>query len=256
MSMFRIRLRAIYILASLAILLGIALSPLGPNNFRPSRDVTDVSWPNCTIRPAPSLPSGIIGVNDGLDFRPNPCLASETGWFKNYSLYMNTGYPGVAYGKKYSRYPFNCHNLAGWCLAYNWGYNAAVYAIRYAGLQNAHTTFWWFDVETDNSWTTNTGINSFSLLGAYMAVKVNVPFAKAGFYSSPQQWAAITGSWHNNLPSWLATGSLEESLAANACQDKSFTGGPVLLTQYTAGLDKNVMCSGDDVSYGLSRFTF
>ena len=209
-----------------------------------SQTIVDVSWPNCKLTPDKLYDTGIIGVNGGLDFRPNPCLAKQTSWFVHYALYINTGYPGSTGPRKFASSPKHCTNPDKLCLAYNYGFNATQYAIRYADLQNAHAGQWWLDVETDNSWTDNFLVNRASLRGALAAIKRSALFPPTvGIYSTTGQWNAITGQWHNGLPAWLATGSLSKSVAAEACRSRAFTGGQIQLTQYTAGLDQNIACS-------------
>src|SRR5207247_1390297 len=58
----------------------------------------DISWPQCGGA-YPSNPAfGIVGVNKGIVFSPNPCLASEIRWGGGAAaqLYANTGNPGPA----------------------------------------------------------------------------------------------------------------------------------------------------------------
>jgi hypothetical protein len=240
--------RALIILASAAILLGAIV--VAHSSDKPySKTIVDVSWPNCTAAPASTFGVGIIGVNGGLDFRPNPCLAEETTWFVHYALYINTGYPGDAHGRKFLASPRHCGVYNSQCLAYNYGFNAAIYAMRYANLQNAHTNQWWLDVETDNSWTTDSLINRESIKGMAAAIKQDVFFARVGIYSSSSQWDSITGQWQNGLPAWLATGGSSKAAATNACQDRAFTEGTTWLTQYTVGLDENLPCSTQFINH-------
>jgi hypothetical protein len=237
--------QALIILAASAVLLVVLLTTHSSNKPY-SVALVDVSWPNCKLAPSNVFGNGIIGVSGGLDFSRNPCLSQETGWFVNYALYVNTGYPGVDSHKKFPSAPKLCRasdKSYKQCLAYNYGYNATKYAITYANLSNAHATQWWLDVETENSWTNSPLVNRASLQGAIDAIRQNVLFARVGIYSSPNQWNLLTGKWHNGLPAWLATGGTSRAAALSACQDKSFTAGPLQLTQYTPNLDQNLICS-------------
>jgi hypothetical protein len=229
----------IVIVASGALLLVLII---GHHTPAYATTVVDVSWPNCHARHAMVYRHGIVGVTGGLNFRPNKCLAAETGWFASYELYMNTGYPGDSYGRKFRYMPLYCASANNQCLAYNYGYNAALYALNYAAKQDVHTSQWWLDVETENSWTVNPTINRTVLLGAVTAVKRQVFWATVGYYSYPGQWNLLTGSWHNGLPAWSATGQVTRVAAALACQMHSFTGGVVLYGQYTVLLDQNLPC--------------
>ncbi len=213
---------------------------------------SDVSWPNCGATP-PNTNWGIIGVTDGLVFSGNPCVHQEASWFNYYGLYMNTGYPGLSYAKKYALYPLNCSSHNKLCLAYNFGYNAGTFALKYASLEEVHSNIWWLDVETVNSWTSSTSQNRAALEGMYNAIRANTLLTTIGFYSDKTQWSVITGKWQNTTPNWVATGSSELSDAVSACVGQNFTGGPTLLTQYTQGLDKDYTCSADSIDQMSNR---
>lgn len=229
-------------MAALVILVGMAW---GRPGIKTAMTIADVSWPNCGARPARHFASGVVGVNGGLDFHPNPCLAEEAAWFDHYEVYLNTGYPGDGRGRKFAAAPRACAARASRCLAYNYGFNAALYSIRYANLQNVHPTMWWLDVETVNSWSDDFLVNRQFINGAVAALRQTVWPATVGIYSSSEQWRDIVGPWQNRLPAWLATGALHRSEAVGACHNKSFTGGHIWLSQYTNGLDENVACSAD-----------
>ena len=204
---------------------------------------TDVSWPNCHILLTKSEGWGIVGVTGGLDFHTNPCLTQESTWFTKYALYMNTGYPGSNFHLKFPTFPQTCSQNDKNCLAYNYGYNAAKYALDYALQQNLHANMWWLDVETENSWTSNPNENVAALQGMVDAIKHFEFLPVIGFYSSPNQWLTITGGWHNHLPAWVATGETDVESAIQTCQNPSFTGGLLQLAQYTPALDKNYTCN-------------
>ena len=208
-----------------------------------SNSMVDVSWPNCASNDDTKFSMGIIGVTGGLDFTPNPCLTQETTWFSHYSLYMNTGYPGETYGSKFASYPLHCLSANYNCRAYNYGYNASVYAINYSNRQLAYSNVWWLDVETDNSWTPYPSINRSVIEGAIDALK-QVPFVThIGIYSTPYQWNLLTDSWQIGLPAWIATGGESKNVALDYCKTVSFTGGLILLSQYTQKLDINISCN-------------
>jgi hypothetical protein len=204
----------------------------------------DMSWPegNCNA-PAKLLKTwAIIGTNDGLDFRGNPCLKAEASRFKNISLYANTGISSSANRHVYAEYPKKCTKKDNNCLAYNYGYNAGKYAVIYSSSMGIHASFWWLDVETDNSWSTNISYNRSSIQGEVDAIKDYTLVAKVGIYSYPGQWDTITGNWRTGMPDWVATGTSDRRTAISFCNGKSFTGGPTLLTQYTLTLDHDFVC--------------
>jgi hypothetical protein len=229
----------IIVIIPLAVILGLAII----SQKKISQTIVDVSWPNCGSSPSTYFHEGIIGVTGGLDFRVNRCLAGETTWFEHYALYMNTGYPGMAYGEKYISSPRHCTATNKQCLAYNYGFAAAEYGLHQAARSGAYSDLWWLDVETDNSWTTNKSVNKAVLEGAIAAIEQNSFLGEVGVYSTPNQWKAITGGWQNGLPAWLGTGLASQRGAASDCSMRAFNGGSIWLSQYTIKLDANVACS-------------
>ncbi len=204
----------------------------------------DVSWPNCHATP-PKNTWGIIGVTGGLDFTPNPCAYNESVWFNSYGLYMNTGYPGPVKAAKYANFPKICKPSNNVCLAYNYGYNAAKYALNYASLQDVHANSWWLDVETVNSWSDSIHENRAVLQGMEDLIKASTLLSTVGFYSTTFQWQTITGGWNNPSNNWVATGGNDLTLAKKSCVGNNFTNGRTILTQYTSGLDKDYVCSSN-----------
>lgn len=234
--------RVLLVLIPAIILLVLALANHGVgHDYR--QTIVDVSWPQCKTETKDYFATGIVGVTGGLDFQPNPCAGEEAGWFSHYAVYMNTGYPGQAHGQKYKSSPRHCGAKQNNCLAYNYGYNAALYAIRQANLQNVHANMWWLDVETENSWTDNFLVNRQFIRGAEAAIKQNIWSARIGIYSSRTQWNEIMGPWQNKLPVWWATGAKDKAAAVKWCREKSFTGGKIWLSQYTVKYDQNFPCS-------------
>lgn len=219
----------------------VVIGQTGPKNV--NYGVVDVSWPNCKQTKWNQLGTGIIGVSGGLDFHANRCLSREKTWFENYAFYLNTGYPGPYVHRSSQASPKQCHPKNYSCMAYNYGYNAGVYDINYARASGVYSNLWWLDVETDNSWTASTTVNQAAIKGMIAAIKAKALFPVIGVYSYKDQWNIITGKWHNHLPVWSATGGLKPSDARAACREKSFTGGPVWLGQYTNKLDINLNCS-------------
>jgi len=216
-----------------------------PSWYTPYSVGYDVSWPNCTQKPPADTSWGVVGVTGGLSFKPNPCMATEATWFKQYALYINTGYPGRDRALRYAHTPQTCPSNNEFCLAYNYGYNAAYYAVRLASQQNMHASWWWLDVETANSWSDDPLVNRASLMGAVAAVRHDTLFAHIGYYAYPGQWDLITGKWDGaGLPAWVATGSARQTAATKACLADSFTTGKVVLGQYVQRLDRNLVCAG------------
>lgn len=210
------------------------------SSYSTASTVIDVSWPNCDLQRPQGAFAGIVGVNGGLAFRLNPCLAKQAGWFKHLSVYVNTGYPGSS-GRRFANSPRACAADDNQCLAYNYGFNAGRYAVKQALVHGVLADRWWLDVESDNSWAADPMLNRASLNGTLDAVSRLVGREHVGFYSYPGQWEAITGKWKNGFPDWVATGRTSISDAVTACAT-SFTGGKTLMAQYISGVDKNYVC--------------
>ena len=205
----------------------------------------DISWPNCTAS-IPRNSFGIVGVSNGVGFSTSPCLATEASHFvNNLSVYVNTGYPGATSdnAQKYAASPRLCDSADLNCIAYDYGYNAGLYAYNAANTAGVHAATWWLDVETMNSWTSDTLQNQNSLQGETDAFKAN-GISTVGVYSTTAQWGTITAGWKNGLPSWGATTWTTAKQAATYCTGHQFTGGPSYLMQYKAshGLDQDYAC--------------
>jgi hypothetical protein len=220
----------------------------------------DISWPQCG-GPYPVNPAfGIVGVNKGIVFSSNPCLASEVTWAGGTSaaLYANTGNPGPTLSTHWptgQTSPQLCSATipdTAAC-AYDYGYNAAmdsyadaVSAFTSLGLSGAPAgSAWWLDVETSNSWRSDVALNVAALSGAVDYLGSVAHVASIGFYSTSYQWGVITGgsSAFSAYPSWIA-GAADAAGAVANCVGQGFTGGGVALVQYpSSGFDANLSCS-------------
>lgn len=232
----------------------------------------DISYPQCG-GPFPSNAAfGIVGVNKGIVFSPNPCLGagdgpSELTWAGgvNAQLYANTANPGPALSTHWpttQTYPSDCSAGASLgfdtvACAYDYGWNAAADSYQTAvnayislnlALPGATSTpaanIWWLDVETSNSWRTDVTLNVAALQGAVAYLQSVAP-AGIGIYSTQYQWNQITGGTtvFANYPSWVA-GATTARQAASKCGGSGFTGGGgVALAQYFAkGFDADLRC--------------
>jgi hypothetical protein len=220
----------------------------------------DISWPQCG-GPYPANPAfGIVGVNKGIVFSPNPCLASEVTWAGGTSaeLYANTGNPGPALSTHWptgQTSPQVCSATTPdtAACAYDYGYDAATDS--YTAAATAFTALgltgtpagsaWWLDIETSNSWRSDVTLNVAALSGATDYLGSVVQVASLGFYSTSYQWGVITGATNafSGYPSWVA-GAADAAGAAANCPGPGFTGGGVALAQYASGgFDANLRCS-------------
>jgi len=210
-------------------------------------------------------------VNDGIVYSANPCLrsgngAGELAWAEQYEpvaiLYANTADPGPALsshwptGQTTPRFCDPASTDSAAC-AYDYGWNAA--ADSYQDAVNAYVAIgklaagstqtpaaneWWLDVETANSWETNTANNIAELQGEVDALKSR-GVASVGFYANGSDWQTITGATNAfaGYPSWRA-GTGSQTAAQAYCGTTGFTGGPIKYSQYSsAGYDADVRCS-------------
>jgi hypothetical protein len=223
----------------------------------------DISWPQCGGTYPASPAFGIVGVNAGIVFSPNPCLADEIIWAlgapaQPVQLYANTGNPGPELS---SHWPdgqtangrtcdavnddtADCAYVYGWNAAED-SYATAATAWSSLGLAGSPAwSPWWLDVETGNSWRTDTALNVAALSGA-VAYFTSVGVTRLGFYSTTVQWGEITGgttAFAAN-PSWGA-GAPSEAIAKKHCRSTpGFTGGPLAMVQYpNSGFDADLVC--------------
>jgi hypothetical protein len=220
----------------------------------------DVSYPNCTASQPPSGATfALIGVGGGRAFTSNSCAGSELKSAAGLpvSLYYNTGYAGsfarqidgtclsdVSNAGVFSK--LSGHKLSQAQQAWEIGCSEASYAATYAasslGVSNPPVS-WWADVETGNSWSTNTSLNQFALDGMSYFMSNNGN-GVGGFYSSPSMWAKIAGN-----SSWNTTPAMSGSWVAGLqppCSTSPVLGGaPTWLVQSGSigGLDQDTACS-------------
>jgi hypothetical protein len=220
----------------------------------------DVSYPQCAAG-LPERPAfGIVGVNGGLAYSANPCLAAEYRWAARgprVGFYLNTGNPGPQASSHWpaagSTSPQPCDGSWSAGCAFDYGWLAAQdsfsMAVAVAGPSAARSAPWWLDVETANSWSTDPSTNRRDLQGALAALQA-AGVSSVGIYSTASMWGQITGATtpgsalndpFRSLPNWVP-GAHSASEAASLCT-RSLAGGPVLLVQYPAGgFDANYVC--------------
>lgn len=230
----------------------------------------DISYPQCNSS-FPSTPAfGIVGVNDGKPFSANPCLGtgdgpSQLAWAgMNAQLYVNTANPGPALSTHWPNgqtTPQQCNTASNpgsdtaEC-AYDYGWNAA--ADSYQDAVNAYVALgwapagssrtpvanaWWLDVESANSWTSNTTFNVQDLQGEVDYLK-SAGATSVGFYATSSDWQTITGGTtsFSAYKSWIP-GATSLSQAQANCAGGGITGGGVALTQYpSGGFDADYQC--------------
>lgn len=228
----------------------------------------DISYPQCGAALPSYVAFGIVGVNGGRVYSPNPCLApeeleqSQLAWAgREAELYANTANPGPEHSSHWpvgQQSPRVCSPDDSDSLdcAYDYGWNAA--ADSYASALDAYKALgwadadatripaanhWWLDVEVANSWRGDQERNVAALRGAVDYLE-SMEVGAVGFYSAPRMWQKITGGTDAFVdhPSWTAGASTLEQ-AERVCELPGFTGGPVEMAQYFAnGFDANHRC--------------
>ena len=226
----------------------------------------DISYPQCGAAYPTGVQFGIVGVNKGIVFSANPCLGGaggELAWAERYEpaavLYANTANPGPALSSHWpsgQTTPRACDGSDSSGCAYDYGWNAA--ANSYADAVSAYVSLgkapagatqtpspneWWLDVETANSWESNTAHNVAELQGE-VAFLQSKGVASIGFYSSASDWQTITGSStaFAAFASWRPGAGTRKS-AQSYCGTRGVTGGPIKYSQYRAsGFDADIRC--------------
>ncbi len=95
---------------------------------------------------------------------------------------------------------------------------------------------WWLDVETANTWQSDTTMNVAVLQGMIAGLQA-AGATTIGAYSTSSQWDTITGGTSSSsgslyqIPSWIPGARTLSGAEAN-CAQASFTGGTVTVTQW------------------------
>ncbi len=231
----------------------------GGGGPKPTRGY-DISYPQCGA-PYPANPAfGIVGVNGGRVFSVNPCLASQITWGggAKTELYVNTGNPGpgavAASGRagrprrgsatrRTSIPPTAPTTTAGT----RPGSRGRPRSRRTRPLRltaSPAATAWWLDVETSNSWRSNTALNVAAIQGEVDYLR-SVGITRLGVYSTTVQWGQITGGTtaFATLPSWGAGAPSEKAAKQHCVSTPGFTGGRLAMVQFiVSGFDADIRC--------------
>ena len=196
----------------------------------------DLSYPQCKQddRPLPGARFAVVGLNNGRAYTANPCFGRQ--WSKATrprSIYVNSGY-----------YPPNLVHTTTACRvaaqrrlpdadvshrdAYAIGCGEAEHALGVAAQAGAlGAAMWWIDVESSNSWDdSDIELNRDSLLG--QLERLDAAGIAVGLYSSPRDWATVTGGWQ---APWARANWFPSRSVAQACAQPGFSGAPVWLVQ-------------------------
>ena len=226
----------------------------------------DVSYPQCGGALPTNVSFAMVGINDGIVFSANPCAGNELAWAERYEsvpiLYANTADPGAALSSHWptgQTTPQACSasDTNSSACSYDYGWNAAADSYRdavnaYVSLgqlpagatQTPQPNEWWLDVESANSWESNTS-NNVSELQGEVAYLQSQGVTALGFYANASDWQTITNGTtaFRSLPSWRP-GAGSQRTAASFCGTNGVTGGPTRYSQYASGgFDADVRCS-------------
>lgn len=227
----------------------------------------DVSYPQC----GRALPSGqafaIIGVNGGKASNFNSCFATEWAWAQSSEggstqplaqLYVNTGNPGDVLAQynvtdwptasvAADRYG-SCEGTWQDTLACSWeyGYERASADMNVVASYQPYQGRWWLDIETANSWTSDSAKNQASLEGMVSALQQ--AGNSVGIYSSSGSWSSLFGPVDASSPLYSLDewrpGAKTLSKAQDNCSLAPFEGdGRIAITQFVAkNLDYDYSC--------------
>jgi hypothetical protein len=230
------QIRVVLAAVATTALLAVMQAPAGAASGPYSGSGYDASYPSAQCN-ASTYPGGfaIIGLGTGRPFTTSACLAREWALAPRTlvapSLYFNTGYAG-AYAKQITA---GCkgavanapippsvtgHQRNTEEQAWEIGCSEAAYA---AARQPGTPAMWWADVETGNSWSTNTTYNDLAIDGiAYEMSQLGT----GGFYSTPAIWSQIAGAGFASTPAATA-----DWQPASTCPASGFSNSPVWLIQ-------------------------
>jgi hypothetical protein len=260
------------VVASLVAVLALVLTAISGAVAPPAQAAPlyghDISWPQCPTSvggfnlpmPPTSTAFVIVGLTKGLAFTKNPCLASQVDWVRTN-------------GKRAHAYTMGTFPTAAQLTTYGstgpWGSATRADRLRNVGYAEARYTLgalaevgWsppviWIDVEPRPAqpWPSSTSQqrleNRLVLTGLMQGLReAGVGF---GFYSYTAGWQQITDSWQ--LPSvrvWATAGRLDyPNEALDRCVQPSFSGGPVLISQwYDDTRDYDLTCG----TYAFTSF--
>jgi hypothetical protein len=197
----------------------------------------------------------IIGVNGGIVYSANPCLAAEYQWAAGggavVSFYVNTANPGPqsAHWPGGQQTPEVCpvqkHYRIGTsafdACSYDYGWDAAANSLAGAEAVTptgvARGVQWWLDVESANSWTHSTTANIDDIHGALAYLQQHTAQAYVGLYTNSSSWSSITGSSSvfDVDPFWAPGATANTAAATCADPSASVTGGHMRFVQYQVG---------------------
>lgn len=219
-------------------------------------DGGDVSWPNCPRgmgipgrrgyglpMPKPNARFVVVGATNGPAFTRNACLRDQVRWAQSRHLWVSAyavvHYPTAAELRRYGGRGSLRQRV------YNVGTAQARHALQALGRAGLRTPMVWVDVETvgGHPWSRQASMNRVLLSGVLAQYKH--AGVRTGLYSYASAWKKIMGGRRMSLPTWVPSGSPLRRKGLEKCAKRSFSGGHVLLGQWSDGMrDYNVSCPG------------
>ena len=230
--------------AGLLAVCGVLLSPTtsaqaeGP--IVPGSYGYDISYPQCPSKtPAGSFGFAIIGVNNGRAMTQNPCFTSQLPWARKGTatpaVYINSNSPPSSFSAS------ACAPSDGVCRSFEYGRQAATYAMGVVNRAATDINNYWLDVETANTWSSNTTENAAVLRG--MIEVLSGAGKYVGIYSTNYQFRLIAGNFSPGLDNWIPRPEAKRETAANFCRTTpSFGGGRIVMIQLWYEFDENYAC--------------
>ena len=218
-----VRTVAIFSLLSLGLTFQ-ATTPSGASNAYYSGTGYDMSYPQCSLggKGVPDNSSrtlfAIIGLGGGRPFTTNGCATQQAQWAVTQgqptSFYFNTGY-AMAYAKSVTTqcstlssqqsFTGSAHDVSAQQTAWAIGCSETDTAMASAPTTSPATTpvAWWADIETGNSWSSNTSLNQATVKGIFDELHNKLTQSgssnvQVGVYSSPSMWGQIVGAGYVN----------------------------------------------------------
>lgn len=200
----------------------------------------DISYPQCPTK-TPSGPVGfaIIGVNNGRPMTQNPCFSAQLTWARKGSsapgVYINSSSPPATFTAA------GCAASDGVCRAFQWGRESATHAMGIVDRASSGISDYWLDVETANTWSSNTTENAAVLRGMTEVLKGSGKYV--GVYSNNYQFRTIAGNYAPGLDNWIPRPEAKRETVANFCRTTpAFGGGRIAMIQMWYEFDENYVC--------------
>jgi hypothetical protein len=186
----------------------------------------------------------VLGATNGPAFTSNACLRALATWARVRHLptaaYAVIHYPTRAELRQYG----GAGSLA--TVLRRVGAAEATHALRTLRAAGVATPIVWVDVETvgGHPWSRTPASNRLVLDGTLTAYRrAHVP---TGLYSYRSAWQHVMGGRRMpRVPTWVPSGGVQYRDGLAKCSAPSFSGGPVVMAQWSVdGRDHNITCPG------------